>query len=93
MRTLAYATLLALGGCASKQLPPPEPVYKEVIVKVPVTVPCKVMDDLGPEPQYLDSDKAIKAAPDLYARVKLLLQGRIQRVSRLGQYIAARASC
>lgn len=79
---------LSLGGsmCAT-----PEPTIRTVEVKIPVAVPCKV--DVGPEPQYVDTDAALKAAPDLFARVKLLVAGRLQRIQRDLEKSAALKAC
>lgn len=85
--------LILLTGCATTQSPPPEPVIRTVEVKVPVPQPCKALDELGAEPSYPDTDDAVRGAPDLFERVKLLLQGRLLRQARLGQYKAARSSC
>lgn len=43
-------------------------------VKVPVPVPCPLR--AGPATVYPDSDEALRMAPDLFARVQLLLAGR-----------------
>ena len=91
-RLLCYAAL-ALAGCATTQAPPPEPVIRTVEVKVPTPVPCKAIEELGAEPVYADTDAALAAAPGLFDRTKLLLQGRAQRAARLGQYLAAKMSC
>ena len=62
--------VVALGACASQHdLPPPR------IVEVPVAVPCRLT--LGVEPEWPDSDQALRAAPDLFSRVKLLAAGRL----------------
>lgn len=84
--------LILLTGCATTRTPP-EPVVRTVEVKVPVPTPCKALTELGTEPKYPDSDAALTGATDLFERVKLLLQGRLLRQARLGQYQAARNSC
>ena len=86
--------VLLLSGCAHVAAPPPEPVVRTVEVQVPVTVPCKALEDLGPtEPSYPDTNAALAGAADLFERVKLLLQGRALRSARLDQYHAAKVSC
>ncbi len=85
----AIILALFLVGCAPSA--PPEPVIKTVTVNVPVTVPCK--KDIGPEPQYADTDAALRAAPNLYERVRLLVAGRLQRIQREADRIAAYSAC
>lgn len=88
---VALLLLILVAGCSAT--PPPEPIVRTVEVKVPVPQPCKALGELGAEPVYPDSDAALVAAPDLFERVKLLLQGRLLRQARLTQYQAAGASC
>lgn len=102
MRQLSFTeTVLIIGfillvvllvGCAGQQ-ERPEPEVRTVEVKVEVPIRCKALDDLGAEPEYPDTDAALKAAPNIFERTKLLVRGRLLRVGRLGQYQAARASC
>jgi hypothetical protein len=87
MKALGLAALFLLAACAHK----PEPVIRTVTVTVPVAVPCKV--NVGPEPEYADTDSALRAAPDLFSRVKLLLAGRIQRMQREAELNAAVRAC
>jgi hypothetical protein len=49
--------------------------------------------DLGPEPIYPDTAEALNAAPDIFERVKLLLEGRIKRQQRLAVLDAAKKAC
>lgn len=79
---------LILSGCASQ---PQEPVVRTVTVNVPVAAPC--LKDIGPEPVYADTDAALRAAPDLFTRVKLLLAGRLQRMDRDAKRAAADMGC
>lgn len=88
------AVILLLSGCAHVPAPPPEPrvVVKEV--KVAVAVRCAALEELGPmEPSYSDTDGALAGAANIFERVKLLLQGRVQRDARLARYVAAKGSC
>lgn len=89
MKTGVLIIAVLLAGCAAAA--PPEPVVKTVTVNVPVTVPCK--KDIGPEPQYADTDAALRAAPNLYERVRLLVAGRLQRIQREADRIAAYSGC
>lgn len=77
--------LLTAGMCAST----PQIEVREV--KVPVPVPCAA--DPGPDPVYADTDEALRQAPDLFARVQLLVAGRLQRMAREGELKAANAGC
>ncbi len=87
------AATLALAACATTKPTPPEPVVVIQEVKVPVPVPCKVLDAIGPEPTYPDTDAALAAAPNLFARVQLMLQGRLLRMQRLAEYGVVKSSC
>ena len=57
MKSLAFATILLLAGCATK--PEPEIITQPVNVMVPV--PCKV--DLEADPVYPDSDAELANVP------------------------------
>lgn len=85
-RALIMALMLA--SCASQ---PQKAVVKTVTVNVPVAAPC--LKDIGPEPAYADTDAALKAAPDLFTRVRLLLAGRLQRMDRDAKRAAADSGC
>jgi hypothetical protein len=77
----------ALAGCVTK--PEPRIVTREV--QIPIAVKCGV--DPGPDPQWVDTAAALKAAADVFERVKLLLAGRDQRDGRLAEVKAANAGC
>jgi len=94
MKRLAIISLLALAGCAGRAgLTPPEPEVKTVEVKVAVPVPCAALAKLGPEPNYADTDAALLAAPDIFEQARILSKGRLQRIKRGSEYIAARVAC
>jgi len=80
--------MLMLSACASTP-PAPQIVTKTVQVAVPVA--CKPAIDTPPA--YPDTDAALKAAPDVYQRVKLLVAGRLERISREAELTAALAAC
>lgn len=85
---------LLLGGCAGGPPPlPPEPVIQTKEVNVAVPVPCAALAKLGEEPSYADTDTALAAAPDIFESTRLLLKGRLQRIKRGAEYIAARTAC
>lgn len=82
---------LLVAGCKHTQ--PTEPVIITKEVKVPVPVPCPALKELGAEPEYPDTDAALRAAPDLFTRVQLLLQGRLLRIKRLAEHEVVKRSC
>lgn len=84
MSRLLLVSFLALGlsGCGATS---------GLVVKVPVPVPCAI--DPGPDPKYVDEDEALRNAPDLFERVKLLLAGRQQRQDRERELKAANSGC
>lgn len=91
--SLAFA--LALAGCSTAHLPPPEPIIRTVEVQVPVDnpeCPRKALAELG-NPAYPDTDDALRMAADLFERVKLLLAGRELREAREAVVIGALAEC
>jgi hypothetical protein len=83
---IGFCAILMLAGCATT-----EPRIEVRTVQVPVPVPCAA--DPGPGPVYADSDAALREAPDLFARVQLLVAGRLQRIAREGELKAANAGC
>jgi hypothetical protein len=90
--TALAATTLA-GGCATTRSEPSEPRIVVQEVKVPTPVPCPALAQLGPEPIYVDSDEAVRAAANVAERAKLVALGRAQRIKRLAEYAAARLAC
>ncbi len=87
LRCAGLALLTVLGACAS----PREPVARTVEVRTPVAVACD--PQVGGAPDYPDSDQALKAAPDLFERVKLLLAGRELRRAREAELEAGIRGC
>ncbi len=87
--TGAILAAMLLAACASTT--PSEPTVQVRTVDVPIAVRCR--PDLGPEPNYPDTDAALKAAPDLFSRVRLLLAGRLMRIARDGEKSAALQAC
>ncbi len=81
--------LALLSGCASG--PAETPPVRVRTVEIPTPVRCR--PQLGPEPDYPDTDAALRAAPDLFARVRLLLAGRLLRIARDEEKSAALAGC
>lgn len=85
------ATLMAFMLAACTTTPKPEPRIVQHEVSVPVLVKCSA--DPGPEPAYPDTPEALRAAPDIFEQVKLLLVGRALRIARLIDVEAANAGC
>lgn len=84
----AAVLCITLAACATTK-PEPQIVTKEV--QIPVMVKCH--PDIGPEPDYPDTDAKLKAAPDLFSKVQLLVAGRIMRMSRDAVKSAALSAC
>lgn len=83
----AAALALPLSGCGTTA----EPAVRTVRVEVPVAVPCAA--DPGPDPAFVDTAEALRAAGDIFDKVRLLLAGRDQRDARLAELGAAVAGC
>ncbi|MDR3513881.1 MAG: hypothetical protein P4L73_19760 [Caulobacteraceae bacterium] len=82
--------LTSLAGCATTS-GPSEPQVITRTVEVPVAVQCAVQSPA--EPAWADSDVALKAAPDLFARVQLLVAGRLQHYAYEAQQAAELSGC
>jgi hypothetical protein len=82
--------LCVAGACATTGEPPAPHV---MVHTVPVPVPVRCTPNLGPEPLYPDTDAALRAAPNLFARVKLLVAGRLMRIQRDAEKTAALQAC
>lgn len=90
MKVAWLFALLPLAACSGTPKPAPEPVIVTQRVEVPVSVPCVVH---MPIPEYVDTDAALAAAPDIFALVKLLLAGREQRAQIDREQAAAASGC
>lgn len=89
-RILAAAALLSLAACAT----PTRPLAPQIVTKtVDVVVPVACKPDVGPAQAYPDTDAALKAAPDVYQRVKLLVAGRLLRIAREAELSAGLTAC
>jgi len=87
-RVLPCLGVLVLAACATTP-PTPRIVTKTVQVAVPVS--CKPA--IAPAPAYPDTDAALKAAPDVFQRVRLLVAGRLERIAREAELNAALDAC
>ena len=85
---LAVLTCWMLTACASA---PSEPRLTARPVLKPVAIQCR--PNLGAEPAYPDTDAALKTAPDIFQRVRLLVAGRLLRIAREQELAAALAGC
>jgi hypothetical protein len=84
----SLAFTLCLAACASA--PPLAPVEVQT-VRIPAPIGCAPA--VGAAPAYPDTDAALKAAPDLFSRVRLLVAGRRLRMAREGELSAALSAC
>jgi hypothetical protein len=87
MRTGCLAALVLLAACAS----PRERAVRTVEVRIPVATACD--PKVGAAPDYPDTDQALKAAPGLFERVRLLLAGRELRRAREAELEAGIRGC
>lgn len=94
MRPVKFLTFipmsLALAGCGTTHLVEPTVVTQKV--DVPVAASC-VPPNLPDPPQYVDTDEALKAAPDAAERYRLVAAGRLQSRARLAQVEPVIKSC
>ena len=89
-RLFALCMSAWLAACSTVQQPM-EPII--TTTETPIALPVHCKTDVGPEPDYPDSDAALAAAPDVFSGVKLLLAGRKMRIARDGVKSAALAAC
>lgn len=89
------AAALGLAACEHTQAPS-EPIIRTVEVRVPYDDPAcarEAVAELGDNPAYPDTDAALREAPNLFERVKLLLAGRELRAAREAALSAAIEEC
>lgn len=79
--------VLTAGSCATMG----EPTIRTVEVKVPVRTPCTLTPPA--EPDFADTDDALRQAPNHVERVKLLLIGRLQRIAHDAELHAYAQAC
>lgn len=92
MRRAALILALALGGCGSiGGTATPESIITTQDTKVVIPVDCA--PNVGPEPNYPDTDAALAAAPDIFKGVQLLKPGRAMRIARIGELTAGLEAC
>lgn len=81
----ALSLAVASTACATMQPRAPEPIIRTVEVQVPFDDPAcarAAVSELGAAPAYPDTETALRDAPNLFERVKLLLAGRKMRMVR-----------
>lgn len=85
----AFAGILALSltACATTS----EPTVRTVEVRVPVHAPCTAAPPA--EPDFADTDDALRQAPNHVERVRLLVIGRLQRISHDQELHAYAQAC
>lgn len=88
--------MILLGGCSTTQHIP-EPVIQIHEVQVPVDDPACAREAeaslVDNPPDYPDTDQALREAPNLFERVKLLLAGRALRMEHEATLSAAIRAC
>jgi len=77
----------ALAACATA------PVGRAAPRTVDLPTPIACRADVGPPPVYPDTDDTLRAAADLFERVKLLAAGRLMRMARERDLTAALGAC
>lgn len=87
MKPLVVILALALAGCATTS----EPKIITKVVEVPVATPCAVT--VPPAPAYPDTDEAIRAAPNIFEKTKLIVAGRLMRIAHERELRAALIGC
>lgn len=85
----ALVAALVLPACAPTK--PQEPRIVTQIVQVPVPVRCD--PQLGPEPDYPDTDAALLANPEIFVLAQILSAGRILRKAWSAKQAAALQEC
>lgn len=85
------AALLCITLCACQTTGDLTPRVETKTVLVPTPIACK--PTLPAEPSYPDTDAALKAAPDLFVKVQLMVAGRLLRIARLQVVNAALRGC
>lgn len=88
---LAVIALAPLAAACTTTSGTPEPII--TTHDVGVAVPTKCKPEIGPEPDYPDTDEALAAASDIFEGVKLLKAGRKLRIARDGVKSAALQAC
>jgi hypothetical protein len=92
MRTetaLMFICILCVYGCAAPVQPPLPPIT----IKVPVAVACIKDHSALAAPNFPDTDAALKAAPNVFERVKLIVSGRLLRMAYEVKLEAALSGC
>lgn len=84
---ICLVACLALVGCATTS----EPTVRTVEVRVPIHAPCTATPPA--EPDFADTDDALRQAPNHIERVKLLLIGRLQRIAHDAELHAYAQAC
>lgn len=83
--------LLVIAGCATAKTP--EPIVVTKPYAVPVAVACVPDTYDRKQPDYVDSNAALKAAADAAERYWLLWAGRSQRMARENENEVVIAGC
>jgi hypothetical protein len=82
VKFLLLLPLMALTACMGGARVAPEPIVVVKEVKVPVAAGCVPSNYVFADPDYVDTDNALRAAADAAERLQLLWGGRAQRIAR-----------
>jgi hypothetical protein len=85
----AFAGILALSLTACATTSEPRVVTRDVLI--PVRAPCTATPPA--EPDFADTDDALRQAPNHVERVRLLVVGRLQRISHDAELHAFAQAC
>ena len=84
---IPFISALFISGCATTS--EPQIVTRDVLI--PVRTPCTLTPPV--EPEWADTDEALRDAPDHISRVRLLVIGRLQRVAHDQELHAYATAC
>ena len=79
--------VLTAGSCVTMR----EPEVRTVEVRVPVRAPCTATPPA--EPDFADTDDALRQASNHVERVRLLVVGRLQRIAHDAELHAYAQAC
>lgn len=94
MRSIALATIALLAACSTQT---PEPIIRTVEIRVPVDDPRCAREALArlrsEQPDFPDTDQALRNAESAFRGTQLLLAGRLLRIARLAAFEDAMEAC
>lgn len=85
----AFSAILLLGVSACANGSEPRIVTRDVLI--PTHSPCSIPEPA--KPNFADDDEDLRAAGDLFSRVRLMAAGRLQRMAYEGELVAWGRAC